>query len=107
MSDGPVIDFAAAKREIRLRTVRKMGCKHERVTIDEYTLDIECVDCERRVEPAHVLLQIARREMNLLWSHQDNERLRREAEGLKAEIRRLKQQRHRGRVTLGTDGSRR
>ncbi len=93
-----IIDFATARRQLKLRTGRGRKCDHERVTIDEDTLDVECNECEQRVEPAIVLLRIARRELELLWSRDEVRQRRQERDALKAEIKKLKAQARRARM---------
>ena len=98
----------------RLRPVRKshptfqrivsgasvISCGHRSLEIDEETLDIECVDCKTQIDARLLVLDWARRERQLDWSHEKVAQARLEFVELERQVRNLKAQLRRVRERL-------
>jgi len=96
MSDDNVIVGEFDRPAIRERIPKRDECLHRSVEVDPRNRVVVCCNCDARVDPIVVLIEIAKRE-RLCWyqsktAKKNLEELRKEIEQLKKEKRNLDRQ---------------
>lgn len=95
--NAPDVGIYRGGRKLRA----KPRCDHPQVEIHERTLDVTCIHCDAPVNPAMVLLRIARGEMRLKYNEQIKAELDKAVAKVKAEVAKLKAQERRLRPRRG------
>jgi predicted transcriptional regulator len=101
MSDDNIIELASRQREQgpTRKVLRRNGCSHLRVEIDQDGGTVECLDCKRIVDPFVVLLGYVNEEtfvfQNMVYWREETSELQAKADELRREIRNLQAQKRR------------